>query len=169
LSKVRRNSSGDWQDPLVLELRRFEARDQHAVWELHTLGLEGTGAHLGDGPWDDDLRSIADSYLDDGGEFLVGMVNGRVVAMGALRHITDAIAEVKRMRVHPGFQRRGFGRRILASLEDRARELGYTKLTLDTGVVLTAAQRLYESAGYREVGRGRIGPVDVVYFEKRLS
>lgn len=153
----------------MLELRRFEDADQPAVWELHNLGLDGTGAHLGNGPWDDDLRSISNSYLDDGGEFLVGVVSGRVVAMGALRHITDSIAEVKRMRVHPGYQRRGFGRQILAALEDRARELGYTKLTLDTGIVLTAARELYETAGYREVGRGRIRAVDVIYFEKRLS
>jgi ribosomal protein S18 acetylase RimI-like enzyme len=153
----------------VLELRRFQSTDQDAVWELHNLGLDGTGAHLGNGPWDDDLRSIPDSYLGNRGEFLVGVVNGRVVAMVALRHVSESIAELKRMRVHPSFQRRGFGRRILASLENRARELGYTKLTLDTGVVLTAAQRFYEGAGYREVGRGRIGPVEVVYFEKRLS
>jgi GNAT superfamily N-acetyltransferase len=153
----------------MLELRRFEDGDDEAVWKLHNLGLEGTGAHLGNGPWDDDLRSIPDSYLSDGGEFLVGVVEGRVVAMGALRHITNSVAEVKRMRVHPGFQRRGFARRILASLEDRARELGYTKVRLDTGVMLTAARRLYESAGYRQVGRGSIRAVDVIYFEKRLS
>jgi ribosomal protein S18 acetylase RimI-like enzyme len=153
----------------VLELRRFQDADQRAVWELHKLGLEGTGAHLGNGSWDDDLRSIPESYLESGGEFLVGVVKGRVVAMGALRHITESIAELKRMRVHPRFQRRGFGRLILSALEHRARELGYAKLTLDTGVVLTAARRLYQSAGYCEVGRGRIGAVDVIYFEKRLA
>lgn len=153
----------------MLELRRFEDADSDAVWELHHLGLERTGAHLGHGPWDDDLRSIPDSYLDHGGEFLVGVLNGRVVAMGALRHVTNAVAELKRMRVHPAFQRRGLGRQVLVALENRARELGYTKLRLDTGVVLTAAQGLYRSAGYREVGRGQIGATDVIYFEKRLS
>ena len=42
-------------------------------------------------------------------------------------------------------------------------------MRVDTGVVLTAAQRLYEGAGYRNVGCGRIAAVDVIYFEKRLS
>jgi ribosomal protein S18 acetylase RimI-like enzyme len=149
-------------------LRRFEPVDERAVWELHNLGLAGTGAHLGNGPWDEDLRSIQDSYLSDGGEFLVGVVDGTVVAMGALRHVTDSVAELKRMRVHPRFQRRGFGRQILLALEERARQLGYTKIRLDTGVLLTAAQRLYEGAGYRQVGRGTIAAVDVIYFEKRL-
>jgi hypothetical protein len=34
---------------------------------------------------------------------------------------------------------------------------------------LTAAQRLYESAGYREVGREWLAGDEVVYFEKPLA
>ena len=86
-----------------------------------------------------------------------------------LRHVTDAVGELNRMRVHPGFRRRGFGRTILARLEHRAGELGYRQLRLDTTVMQTAAQRLYESAGYREVGRGQLAGVEVIYFEKSLA
>ena len=151
-----------------LELRRFEAGDARAVRELHELALRQAGAHLGRGPWDDDLDSIAATYLDDGGEFLVGTYDGRLVAIGALRHITDTVGELKRMRVHPAFQRRGYGRLVLAHLEDRARELGYRELRLDTTIMQVAAQRLYASAGYREVGRGQLAGVEVVYFAKSL-
>ena len=153
----------------AIELRRFEAPDARVVRELHYLGLTAAGAHLGRGPWDRDLDAIAATYLDDGGEFLVGLCGGRVVAIGALRHVTDAVGELKRMRVHPAFQRRGFGRLILARLEQRARELGYRRLRLDTTVVQTAAQRLYESAGYRETGRGQLAGAEVIYFEKALA
>jgi ribosomal protein S18 acetylase RimI-like enzyme len=72
------------------------------------------------------------------------------------------------MRVHPGFQRRRFGRLILARLELRADRLGYRQLRLDTPVVSTAAQRLYESAGYREVCRGQLAGEEVIYFERVL-
>jgi ribosomal protein S18 acetylase RimI-like enzyme len=58
---------------------------------------------------------------------------------------------------------------ILARLEHRASELGYVQLRLDTPVVLTAAQRLYRSAGYREVGRGQRAGAAVVYFKKRSA
>ena len=97
------------------------------------------------------------------------MYDGRLIAIGALRHITGTVAELKRMRVHPTFQRRGFGRLILARLEDRARELGYRRLRLDTTIIQTAAQQLYQSAGYRQVGRGQLAGVEVVYFAKSLS
>lgn len=153
----------------MLDLRRFEDQDALAVRELHDLALAHAGANLGFGPWDDDLDSIRAFYLDDGGEFLVGRLDGRIVSMGALRHVTDAVAELKRMRVHPAFQRRGFGRLILSRLEERARELGFCKLRLDTTVMQTAAQSLYESAGYREVGRGQLAGVEVIYFEKALA
>lgn len=153
----------------MLELRRFDDADADAVRELHDLALTDAGAHLGSGPWDEDLRSIRSSYLQDGGEFLVGWLDGRLVAMGALRHITAAAAEIKRMRVHPRFQRRGFGRSVLAGLEDRARALGYAKLRLDTTVLQTAAQALYAREGYSEVGRGQLAGVEVIYYEKRIA
>jgi ribosomal protein S18 acetylase RimI-like enzyme len=152
----------------VLELRRFEEADAAEVWELHNLALNEVGAHAGNGPWDEDLRSIQASYLDDAGEFLVGLEDGRIVAMGALRHLTDSAAEIKRMRVHPRFQRRGFGRLVLEQLECRAAELGYERLRLDTTVGQEAAQQLYRGAGYREAGRGQLAGFDVIFFEKRL-
>jgi GNAT superfamily N-acetyltransferase len=158
-----------WEDWSVLELRRFDDADSEAVRELHDMALADAGAHLGAGPWDDDLRAIPSFYLQDGGEFLVGWLDGRLVAMGALRHVTAAAAEIKRMRVHPRFQRRGYGRTVLARLEDRARALGYSKLRLDTTVAQTAAQALYAREGYSEVGRGQLGGVEVIYYEKRLG
>jgi ribosomal protein S18 acetylase RimI-like enzyme len=78
------------------------------------------------------------------------------------------VAELKRMRVHPAFQRRGFGRAVLAELEHRANALGYRTLRLDTTVAQTPARRLYESAGYRQTGRGKFAGFDVLYFEKQL-
>jgi ribosomal protein S18 acetylase RimI-like enzyme len=153
----------------ALQLRRFEDGDANAVHELHNLELSEPGVHMGRGSPAADLHSIPATYLGDGGEFLVGVYDGRVVAMGALRHVTDSVGEVKRMRVHPAFQRRGFARLILTCLEDRARELRYSRLRLDTAVVRTAAQRLYQGAGYREVGRGQLAGTEVVYYEKRLA
>jgi GNAT superfamily N-acetyltransferase len=151
-----------------LQIRRFEPGDARPVRRLHDVALTEAGAHFGRGVWDQDLDAIPAMYLDDGGEFLVGLSDGRLVAMGALRHVTNTVGEVKRMRVDPAFQRRGYARLILAGLEHRARELGYRELRLDTTIRQTAAQRLYASAGYREVGRGQLAGVEVVYFAKSL-
>jgi GNAT superfamily N-acetyltransferase len=131
--------------------------------------MQQTGAYLGRGPWDDDVYAIEESYLNNQGEFLIGKWDGVFVAMGALRRTTPERAEVKRMRVHPDYQGRGFGQIILIELEARARALGYKTLHLDTGVVQVPAQKLYEKNGYRRVGTDRFGDVDVILYEKELE
>ena len=92
-----------------MHIRRYEPGDKRAVRRLHDDALNEVGAHLGSGPWDEDLDEIESVYLESGGEFLVGIRGGEVVAMGALRRISPNAAEVKRMRVKPSLQRRGYG------------------------------------------------------------
>lgn len=145
-------------------MRRYEESDHDAIWALHVLGLEQFGANAGRGPWDDDLNNIPSVYLDQRGEFLVGEYEGRVIAMGGLRQLSEEGAEIKRMRVHPDFQRRGFGQAILAELEVRARDLGYTTLYLDTTVQQVPAQRLYLMRGFRDAGRTNLGGLDCILY-----
>jgi GNAT superfamily N-acetyltransferase len=109
-----------------LHIRRYEPRDKRAVRRLHDDALNEVGAHLGSGPWDDDLDEIDNVYLDQGGEFLVGVLDGRIVAMGALMRISPEKAELKRMRVRPGLQGRGYGQAMLDALHRRASDLGYS-------------------------------------------
>jgi GNAT superfamily N-acetyltransferase len=151
-----------------LHIRRYEPRDKRAVRRLHDDALNQVGAHLGSGPWDDDLDEIDNVYLDQGGEFLVGVLDGRIVAMGALMRISPEKAELKRMRVRPGLQGRGYGQAMLDALHRRASELGYSTLRLDTTVQQRAAQHLYLKNGYNEAGRGSIGPFDCLFYEKEI-
>lgn len=72
------------------------------------------------------------------------------------------------MRVHPDYQNRGFGQQLLDALQNRARNLGYTKLVLDTTVQQVAAQRFYEKSGFVRRGAGMIGSFSVIYYEKLL-
>ncbi len=156
--------------PHPLRLRRYEPRDLDQVWWLHIEPMLRVGAYLG-GMWDDDLRDIQGIYLDNGGEFLVGALAGdpdRLLAMGALRRTGETSAEVKRMRVHPEAQGRGYGRQVLVALEARATELGFTLLHLDTSTLQIPARRLYESTGYVEVRRAFIRDLEVIFYEKRL-
>lgn len=153
----------------LLHIRRYRNADHDAVWALHNVALEEVGAHAGNGPWDDDLHSIERVYLDDRGEFLVGLVDDEIVAVGGLRRSDPARAQITRMRVYPRWQRRGFGRLILGRLEARARELGYEVLHLDTTVHQTEAQAFYQAHGYAETGRARLGPFEVILFEKQLD
>lgn len=154
---------------MELIIRRFQPEDQPAVWELHNKALIAAGAHIGNGKWDDDLNDIEGIYIRPGGEFLVGTIDSRIVAMGALKKMSDFRAEVKRMRVEPDLQRQGYGQAMLTRLENRARELGFVALQLDTMVVQVAAQKLYENNNYQVFGRRAIlGSHMCIYYEKNL-
>ncbi len=162
----------------MFTLRRYTPADQEAVEHLHVFVLQQTGAYLGRGPWDDDMYAIEEVYLQNQGEFLIGEYDGLLIAMGALKRTDSTRAEIKRMRVHPEYQRRGYGQRILNELEARARILGYQTLHLDTSILQLPAQRLYEKHGFREVGRdiyqqavgeGVYQPLEVILYEKQLG
>jgi ribosomal protein S18 acetylase RimI-like enzyme len=152
-----------------LRLRRYTEADAAAVWDLHNTSLNLVDAHGGNGPWDEDLHNVVEVYLEAGGEFLVGEADGKLVAMGALLRTGPASGEIKRMRVDLNYQRQGFGRRILAGLEARARELGFRRLRLDTTTGQTSAQALYEDSGFTKIGTGRMGRFELVIYEKRLD
>jgi GNAT superfamily N-acetyltransferase len=73
------------------------------------------------------------------------------------------------MRVHPEVQRRGFGRAILLALEQRARELGYGRLVLDTTTRQQAAIALYQNNGFVQTGRTTVAGMATLLFAKRLD
>ena len=156
---------------VALTIRRYRDEDHDAVWVLQhmaegTLTADEVPPARADDPDYGDFHRIDAVYLRPRGEFLVGIHEGQIVAIGALQQTSPERAEVKRMRVHRDHQRRGYGRAILAALETRAVELGYTTLHLDTTVDRLPAQRLYLDAGYREVGRSADG---LVYYEKQIG
>jgi GNAT superfamily N-acetyltransferase len=103
--------------------------------------------------------------------FLIGHLDGLAIACGALRPIEEDVGEVNRMYVSPAFRGQGLSKRLLAALEDAARQMGYITLRLETGDRQPEAIRLYESAGYRRIEPFGIyvGDPRSVCFEKRLN
>lgn len=151
-----------------LLVRSFDDKDSDAVWELHNLALASTDAHVGNGPWDDDVRDPRSNYLERGGEFLVGFIANDLMAMGAYTPLDSRTVEIRRMRVSPGVQRKGFGTKILVELEASARRKRYVTARLDTTREQIAAQKLYLANGYQIVGKGRAGRFETIIFEKVL-
>lgn len=152
-----------------LKIRRYKAEDNPVVWELHKLGLaEIGGVPTPNNPLDQDLKDIENVYLK-AGDYVVGEYDGKVVAMGAFKKIDDTRVELKRMRVHPDYQRRGFGQEIIEELEKRAKDMGYKKMILDSHPKWTKAQNFYKKNGYRETGRGMLGgKYPAIFYEKEL-
>ena len=151
-----------------LKIRRYRKSDLNEIKNLHIIALKSTDAFDKSGSWDDDLNHIEEIYLKDG-EFIVELISNKIIAMGAIKKISNRIGEIKRMRVHPDFQRKGFGQLILNKLEKKAKKLGFKRLQLDTTINQVAAQKFYQKNSYIEIKRGRLGGFEIIYYEKKLS
>jgi DNA-binding MarR family transcriptional regulator/predicted N-acetyltransferase YhbS len=64
-------------------------------------------------------------------------------------------AQLRLLLVEPGARGCGLGRRLVGACLEFARRAGYRKVVLWTEAGLGAAQRIYESAGFRRVSRKR--------------
>ncbi|HLW94869.1 MAG TPA: GNAT family N-acetyltransferase [Solirubrobacteraceae bacterium] len=75
---------------------------------------------------------------------------GRLLAVGALKHLDGGHAEIKSMHTAQEARRRGIGRAMVAHLLDCARERGYTRVSLETGSqpAFAPARALYEASGF---------------------
>lgn len=151
-----------------ITIRQYNPSDKDTVWQLHELGHRQMNTWVESPDLDSDLHVIEETYLTNHGEFLVAEIAGRVVGMGALRKEDNTTAVVKRMRVHPDFQGKGIGSRLLDALIKRAPKLGYTRLTLDTLPSMKSAHRLYESRGFREFRREKTAKSEIIFYEKGL-
>lgn len=83
--------------------------------------------------------------------FLTAYEADRVVGCGGIAPC-DGYAELKRIFVTRSARQRGIAARIVAALEDLAREEGYRTVRLETGLASPDALALYEKTGYRKIG-----------------
>lgn len=76
----------------------------------------------------------------------------QIIAHGVIS-IAICEAHLLTLCVHPKYQRRGFGRRILILLLDRAAQLDSSECFLEVRISNRIAISLYESMGFESVGR----------------
>ncbi len=96
------------------------------------------------------------------------LAGGEIVAMGAFKRRSATCAELKRLRIRPDRQRRGYGETITLKLMELAVQRGYTEAFLDTLPSNHRSRALAEKLGFVNSGEGKRGPYDLVYYTKKL-
>lgn len=152
------------------ELVRYNPKYRDTVLELHAEAI----AELPDGlelPKYEhaDLLNIKAHYLQTGGEFLVGLLDGEPVAMGGYERVDDATAKLKRFRVKKDLRGRGLGSLLLEEIERIATENGIGRIVLETVKFRPLTLRYYQKHGYTQCGEQHYGTVETVCFEKNLE
>lgn len=166
------------------DVRAFDPADRDRVATIRREALHSAGVAFGDELDPVTVDRLRTEYLDADGAFLVGTLDGTVVATAAVRPagefeeavfdgVDDATAEVKWMHVDPDYHRRGFASAMLAELESLAIDRGFDTFVLHTSAEQTAAQRFYERHGFELVARTeeRIGEAtfEGLHYRRALS
>ena len=102
------------------------------------------------------------------GAWLVGWRGDEAVCCGGVRLLSPQVSEIKRMYVDPSARGHGLARRMLATLEAAAVDLGATVARLDTGRDMAPAVGLYRATGYVGIDDYNGNPDAGWWFEKAL-
>jgi len=98
-----------------------------------------------------ELAALPGGYAPPLGCILLAEMSGNYVGCVALRPMENKICELKRLFVIPEYRGRDIGRTLTGSAIDRARQMGYEKMRLDTIESMKAARRLYQSLNFRTI------------------
>lgn len=82
---------------------------------------------------------------------MVGYVDEKPIACGAIKKRDTNTVELKRMYVKPKKRGSGIARQILTSLEEWAKEIGFEKCILETGERQVEAVKFYKKSGYQRI------------------
>lgn len=98
---------------------------------------------------------------------------GGLAGCGALKRLSDEVAELSRVYVRPAYRGRGIAKAILEVILARARVMGYKTVCLETAIFMTDAHALYRSLGFQETEPFRQVPEGLknaeLFMELRLA
>lgn len=118
-----------------------------------------------------ELQQLDRQYgLPEGGLILVlETETGLHVGCVGVRKLENHIGELKRMYIRDAHRGKGIGKVLIDKALRLSRELGYTRLRLDTIGTMKAAIALYQQAGFYEIEPYRHNPnADAKYMEITL-
>jgi putative acetyltransferase len=99
---------------------------------------------------DSDLHDLRASYETSGGAFDVLVDDaGKVVGSVGLLRVSASICELRKMYLARPVRGQGWGRRLLEHALNRATQLGFARVVLETATILSDAIALYERYGFR--------------------
>ncbi len=102
--------------------------------------------------FDEELAGLPGKYAADSrGALLLAKVDGQAVGVVGLRDLGDGVAEMKRLYIDPAGRGHNFGRALTDAVLAEARRFGYRALRLDTFPSMVAANRIYDTLGFRDI------------------
>lgn len=132
-----------------MQIRPATNDDADAIRNLVFGVLEEYGLRECHEGVDADLADVHGNYEARGGLFdVLTDEAGRVVGSVGLYAKSDGVCELRKMYLLPELRGKGHGRMLLERTLQRAKELGFTRIELETSSRLAQAIALYKKYGF---------------------
>ena len=134
----------------------YELNFEYASWvaeryyQVHNIDLESVHGKSNRDYVRDFLQDFTRVSSRNGIIYII-MNEGNVVGMGALIKQHEGIGEIKRMYIQPAYRGRNLGKKMISKLIETGRELGFSKLRLETADIFETAVHLYHSVGFKDI------------------
>ena len=110
---------------------------------------EGLGIDLCFQAFSQELDALPKMYGPPRGVLLLAEMEDGLAGCVGVRALGEDICELKRLYIRDAYRGRRLGLRLTEAAMNAARGMSYTAIRLDTLPEMQAAQRLYESLGFR--------------------
>ncbi|MEJ6735706.1 MAG: GNAT family N-acetyltransferase [Flavobacteriales bacterium] len=134
--------------------------NDYMVWlgeDLHYQGIEK------------ELETFHQMYNTPNGAFIYVLIDGEIAGGVGVRKLADGICEMKRLFVYDTYRGYQLGQLLCEKLLLISKDLGYSKMRLDTLPTLKNAVQLYKDLGFYEISKYYKNPDKrVAYMEIEL-
>jgi putative acetyltransferase len=129
------------------QFRRANNQDAEEVRNIVFAALESYGLPMDPAATDVDLYDI-EKYYSNGNFWVFTDAESKICGSFALYDLGDSVAEIRKMYFKPETRGKGLGKWAMEFLISYAKQIGVTKLQLETASVLKEAIQLYLKYGF---------------------
>jgi putative acetyltransferase len=133
-----------------IQIRSASNKDCERVKSLIYNVLQEYGLQPEPSGTDIDLNDIEENYINRGGIFeLIEDENGNLLGTVGLYPMNEKTVELRKMYFSKDLRGQGVGTQTLQRMIEKATELGFTRIYLETATPLKEAIHLYEKFGFK--------------------
>jgi predicted N-acetyltransferase YhbS len=155
---------------LLLEIKQVSTKEQiNTARRIFKEYEKYIGVDLKFQNFKKELENLKSEYSPPKGCILLAFFDGDIVGCVALREFKSQICEMKRLYVKNEFRGKGIGKTLVELVIQKAKEVGYSHMRLDTLSFMKEAIALYYRFGFKEIKPYRYNPIPgAQFFELNL-